>query len=468
MKKGAGRVATMKAMAGKNIKIPERPATEKQTVVVIDDSITMRTIIQKELEAAGFAVITFNDGLEALSSLSWMQKPPDLITLDIDMPKMDGFECCKKLREQEARGLFGSSEDRVPVLFVSANDTFENRSRGFHLGSLEFISKPFIRGDIATAVSRVLRPQSTYAGMTALVVDDHPGVRRMVVSCLQRIGLSILEAENGREAFDLIKENVNRVDLAIVDFDMPIMRGDEFIHLTRQLPEAEHLPLLSLSASGETNAVLQMFRAGATDYLVKPFIAEELLARVQVHLQLRRHVRHLEEMNKNLYESAVNDALTGLRNKRYFQEAFEELFARALRARTDISCLFFDLDHFKKVNDTCGHGFGDYVLQTIGALVRKNIRCGDLAARFGGEEFVVVLPNTALDNAKFVAEKIRALVEVHLFSDQGRQWPVTVSIGVASLLEDQPANASDLLQLADQALYLAKESGRNRVETHTM
>lgn len=455
----------MKEIPGKNIKISEPAVTGQLTVVVIDDSATMRAIIQKELEVAGFAVIAFSDGLEALSSLHWMQKPPDLITMDIDMPRMGGFVCCEKIREMEASGLFGNPDNRIPVLFVSANDSFENRSRGFHLGSLEFISKPFARGDIATAVSRVLRPQATFAGMTALVVDDDASVRRMVASCLQRIGLAIIEAKNGKQAYDLVSGNINLIDLAIVDFDMPIMRGDEFIHLTRQLPDAEHLPLLSLSGSGGESGVLKMFRAGATDYLVKPFIAEELLARVQVHLQLRQHVRHLEEMNRNLYERAVNDALTGLRNKRYFQEAFEELFARALRARADISCLFFDLDHFKKVNDTCGHSFGDYVLKTIGALLKKNVRCGDLVARFGGEEFVVVLPNTGLDNAIFVAEKIRALVEGHLFSDQGHQWPVTVSIGIASLHVHKPAAASNLLEMADQALYLAKSTGRNRAVT---
>ena len=457
----------MKGIPGQKIKMPERVTPVPQTVVVVDDSATMRAIIQKELEVAGFSVVTFNDGLEALSSLRWMQKPPDLITLDIDMPRMDGFACCQQLREMEAQGQFGNAEAQIPVLFVSANDTFANRSRGFHLGSLEFISKPFARGDIAAAVSKVLRPQSIFSGMTALVVDDNQGLRRMVGSCLERIGLGVIEAENGRQAFELIKENLVSVDLVIVDFDMPVMRGDEFIHLARQFPEAEHLPMLSLSGAGDSHAVLRMFRAGASDYLVKPFIAEELLARVQVHLQLRLHMRHLEEMNKNLYEKAVNDALTGLRNKRYFLEAFEDTFARVLRARSDISCLFFDLDHFKRVNDTCGHAFGDYVLKTIGGLVKKNVRCGDLAARFGGEEFVVVLPNTNLDQAKFVAEKIRALVEAHQFSDQGRHWPVTVSIGVASLVEDQSTSASSLLQLADQALYLAKDGGRNRVETHT-
>lgn len=457
-------VVAMKKLSDEIIPQPASAACERKTVVVVDDSSTMRNIIKQELEAAGFAVITFSDGLEALSSLHWMQQPPDLITLDIDMPRMDGFVCCEKIREQEAKGLFGTPEARMPVLFVSANDTFDNRSRGFHLGVLEFISKPFIRGDIAKAVSRVLLPQATFADMTALVVDDNQGVRRMVATCLHRFGLTIIEAENGLQAFDLVREHLGQLDLAIVDFEMPVMRGDEFIHLTRQLPETEHLPMLSISSSEETNAVLQMFRAGATDYLVKPFIAEELLARVQVHLQLRRHVCHLEEMNRNLYDRAVNDVLTGLRNKRYFQEAYEEMFARAVRIGIDLSCLFFDLDHFKQVNDTCGHGFGDYVLHTVGRLIKKNIRCGDLAARFGGEEFIVALPSTNVDNALFVAEKIRALVENYRFNDQGYHWRLTTSIGVASLHGQRPKTAAALLQLADQALYRAKDRGRNRIE----
>lgn len=437
--------------------------TSQQTVMVVDDSITTRTIIKKELEGAGFTVIAISDGLEALSSLRLMQKPPDLITLDIDMPRMDGFVCCEKIRALESQGLFGNRKCRIPILFVSASDTFEHRSRGFHLGSLEFISLPFTRGDIAKAVNKVLRPQSTFVGMTALVVDDNPILRKMVASCLQRIGLAIIEAENGRQAYDIVRENPKNIDLAIVDFDMPIMRGDEFIHHVRQLPAAEHLPLLTLSGSGGTNAILHMFQAGATDYLIKPFIAEELLARVQVHLHLRRYVRRLEGMNRNLYEKAVNDKLTGLRNKRYFQEAFEEMFARAARNRSDMSCLFFDLDFFKKVNDTCGHDFGDYVLKSIGEILKTAIRRGDMAARFGGEEFVIVLPGTSLDQAMLVAEKIRALVARYDFNYQGQQRSITVSLGVASLHNNQPESASDLLNAADQALYLAKNSGRNRV-----
>ena len=444
-------------------KQPASEASDLPTVVVVDDSSTIRAIIQKELEEAGYRVHTFSDGIEALSSLSWMEKPPDLITLDIDMPRMDGFVCCEKFREQENKGLYGLQENRTPVLFISANDSLDNRIRGFHLGSLEFISKPFTRGDIARAVDRVLRPVPAFAGMTALIIDDSRSLRRMVSSCLERLGMTIMEAENGREAFDLLKRNLGRIDLAIVDFDMPVMRGDEFIHLARRLPEAEHLPLISLSSHSEPEAILQAFRAGATDYLIKPFINEELQARIQVHLQLRRHMRQLEEMNKNLYEKAVNDALTGLRNKRYFQEAFEEAFSRALRAKLALSCLFFDLDCFKKVNDTCGHGFGDYVLKTLGALVKDNIRRGDLAARVGGEEFVIVLPSTNLNNALIVAEKIRSLVANHPFRDQGQSWPVTISMGVAALVPQRHQTAADLLRTADQALYQAKRAGRNRI-----
>jgi two-component system cell cycle response regulator len=182
-----------------------------------------------------------------------------------------------------------------------------------------------------------------------------------------------------------------------------------------------------------------------------------------VHLQLRRHIHSLEELNRNLYEKAVNDGLTGLRNKRYFLEAFDEMFSRAMRIGIDLGCLFFDLDNFKKVNDTCGHGFGDYVLKTIGNLVREITSSGDLAARYGGEEFVIALPNGGLEQARSIAEQLRSQVEAFHFADQGQFWPVTLSVGVASLRAQTPATASALLQLADQALYIAKGTGRNRV-----
>lgn len=296
----------------------ERPVNSFKTIVVVDDSVAM--IIKKELEEAFFNVFTFNDGVEAFSFLQDVGgNRPDLIILNTDSPKMGGFAFCEKLRHEESKGLFGKLKGHTPVVFISSNDTFENRSRSFHLGSLEFIPLPFAPGEIANTVSRMLQPQSTFSGMTVLVVDDNKGLRRMVASCLHRIGLLTNEAENGRQAYEFILDNPNLVDLAIVDFDMPVMRGDEFIHLVRQLPEGKHLPLLTLSSSSGSNIVLHMFRAGATDYLIKPFPSQELLARVKVHLQLRRHLKSLEETNRALHEKTVSDKLTGLYNKHYFQ-----------------------------------------------------------------------------------------------------------------------------------------------------
>ncbi|MCL2457554.1 MAG: response regulator [Desulfobulbus sp.] len=134
--------------------------------------------------------------------------------------------------------MFEDKDSQIPVLFVSANDSVANRSRCFHLGSLEFIFKPFSRGEIAAAVTKAPKPQTTFAGMAVLVVDDKIFLRRMVRSCLKQVGLNVLEAEDGRQAFELIKDNWVEVNLVIVDFEMPVMRGDEFIHLALQRPEA--------------------------------------------------------------------------------------------------------------------------------------------------------------------------------------------------------------------------------------
>ncbi|WP_028579299.1 diguanylate cyclase [Desulfogranum japonicum] len=435
------------------------------TVLVVDDSATMRTIIRRELNAEGYETILFQDGLEAVSSLAWMESPPDLITLDIDMPRMDGFTCCELLRQQEAKGLFGKEASPVPVLFVSANDTMENRRRGFQLGSLEFISKPFKRGDIAKAVNRLLKPEKEYEGMGVLLVDDDPLVRQLVSNSLKCIGVTIFEACDGQEGYDLFLANYKHIDLVIFDICMPRMNGDEFLYLLRQLPQAENLQTLFFSGNANTDMILTMFRMGVRDYLVKPFIAEELLARVRNQLDLRNYINQLEKVNQNLYELAVRDSLTGLYNKRYFNENTQAMVARHTRNGQILSCLFFDIDFFKKVNDSCGHAFGDYVLKTIGELLLKNTRAGDLVARYGGEEFVIALPDTDLQSAHGKAEQLRKLVESTSFADREQTWKVTISIGVSCIPvnDGKGANVQLLLEQADQALYRAKEGGRNQV-----
>ncbi|NOQ47274.1 MAG: response regulator [Desulfobulbaceae bacterium] len=436
----------------------------KKFIVIVDDSATIRRLIQRELEAQGYEVVAFCDGLEALSALNWMRQPPDLITLDIDMPRMDGFTACEQLRQREKEGLFGGiSADPVPVLFISANDTVENRQRGFVLGCMDFLAKPFKREDIVSVVNRILQPVGLFSGLRTLVVDDSKTIRVIVRRCLERIGLDVMEAESVRQAREILTKKKYGVDLVIVDYCMPGEQGDQLVRFIRKHRDSTQLPVLFLSAEGESGHIIQMFRLGANDYIVKPFIAEELLARVQVHLQVRLHLGQLEEMNRCLYDKSIRDGLTGLYNKRYLLEWLEQMFTQSVRGGADLCCLFFDLDFFKQVNDNCGHDFGDYVLREIAGLVRQVLQPGDFAVRYGGEEFIIFLPGVDIAGGVQCGHRLRESVEQYTFSFLEKTWPVTISAGVASLGSDHPSSPTALVAQADSYLYKAKNQGRNRV-----
>ncbi len=437
---------------------------KKQQVFVVDDSAQVRQSIQDQLEEGGYEAVPFADGLEMISSLVWMSEPPDLVIMDIDMPRLDGFSACKKLRKYEAQGrLKWSGRDPVPIVLISSSDTLENRRRGFRLGSIDFLAKPFTPEELLRVVDSCLRPETTFAGMSALIVDDSQVVRHLVARCLARIGLQTYEAEDGQAAYEMLCDQNLDVDLVIVDYRMPRMKGDEFVYLVRRCPETAQLPVLFLSSEGDSNHIITMFRAGASDYLVKPFITEELQARVKVHLQSRLYLSRLEEMNRNLYDLAVRDSLTGLYNRRYLMDFLTRIFTRIVRSGMDLGCVFFDIDHFKKINDSLGHDFGDHVLAEIGGLVRRLVRGGDLAVRYGGEEFVLILPRAGLNACIGVAERLRASIEAYWFSQGDDSCRVTISAGVATVLNDHPASANELIQLADRLLYVAKSRGRNQV-----
>jgi len=302
--------------------------------------------------------------------------------------------------------------------------------------------------------------------MTALVIDDSSSVRRVVQTILMRIGVTVLAASNGLEAIQIIEHFSGTLDLILTDYMMPEMCGDEVCKLVRQKPELDQVPILVVSAFSEKDLVLSFFKAGATDYLYKPFIEEELIARVEIHLRARQYVKQVEDLNKRLEHLARRDVLTGLYNRRYLQEALDREFALAVRQRHEFSCLIVDLDYFKKVNDTCGHAFGDLVLQEFAAILRVQSRKTDICARYGGEEFVVLLPRTNLESAAICAQKIRTAVELHIYKDSQHSRQVFCSIGVASLKAHTPDTGDRLVGMADKALYQAKENGRNQVRLY--
>ncbi|MCP3901815.1 MAG: PleD family two-component system response regulator, partial [Desulfobacteraceae bacterium] len=433
-------------------------------ILVVDDSSTIRTIIENELTLYNYKVITAKDGMEALSIISWMEDLPDLISLDIDMPVMGGFEVCRILQEwgkqKEEKKIKAS---QIPILFVSANDTLENRRKGFKLEVLDFISKPFKKGDIKKAVDKVLKPHNQFEGMSGLVVEDSDSVRRLVSRILERNGVEVLEAENGLQALKIIEKSSKAFDIIVSDYAMPEMCGDELCRLLQQKEKMKQVPFIIVSAIGDRNSKLKFYKSGATDYIGKPFIEEELQARIETHLQARQYVKKLKEMNDKLEVLATRDGLTGLYNRRVFNEMFQKQFFQALRYKRELSCILLDIDHFKNVNDSQGHLFGDYVLSELSGSLMANIRKADILARYGGEEFVIVLPNTQQDSAIAVGEKLRSVCEQKSFVKESNSRNITISVGVATLSVTGSEKPEELLEHADNALYEAKNSGRNRV-----
>ena len=446
------------------IKSSERNIMDKKTVLVVDDSSTICAIINNELTEAGYEVITAKNGIEALSFIEWMDRLPDILTLDIDMPVMGGFEVCERLLEgRDAPNERRRKAARIPVIFVSANDTIENRRKGFQLEVIDFISKPFKRGDISRTVDKVLNPGKEFLGMRALVVDDSVGIRRMIHRLLKRNGIDVSEAEDGLQALQLVEQQHEKYDIVILDYHMPRMCGDELCRLLRQRDDMKQVPQIFVSSFDGRDSALDFFKAGASDYLRKPFIEEELQAKIQIHLRVKKYVNELEILNKKLEKSSVCDGLTGLYNRRYFRNELDICFAKATRYNLELSCLFIDLDYFKRVNDTYGHAFGDLVLIQFAEILTKKIRSADIVARYGGEEFVVLLSITGSSGAVGLAEEIRSLTSQHLFSDGVTRIHVDISIGVSSLQKDKPGNTDELVSFADKALYMAKKNGRNRV-----
>jgi two-component system cell cycle response regulator len=306
------------------------------------------------------------------------------------------------------------------------------------------------------------------AAPTIIVAEDEPVNRELIQRLLEREGYRVLAARNGREAVDLAGEALP--DLVILDVMMPEMDGMEACRLIKDDERTHDIPVIFLSAHGETEMKVSGLGLGADDYISKPFEAEELIARVNVRIRLKRE---RDELRNNAEEAsrraalaqarAVTDALTGLLNRYGLQHVLVREQAEARRYTRPLSCLVIDLDNFKAVNDTYGHLVGDLALQQISGVLREVVRASDTVFRYGGEEFLVLLPETDMEGAVALAEKIRARAASRTYGESGRSFRLTLSAGAGCLRDDESGH--DMIARADMALYHAKEMGRNRVES---
>ena len=296
---------------------------------------------------------------------------------------------------------------------------------------------------------------------TIVVVDDDAMGLKMITSVLRWDHYKVYTASSGEEAIKLFDE-INP-HLILLDVHMPGLTGHETLKKIREM-SSQYVAIIFISGESKTEDIVKGLDAGADDYVCKPFHPNELLARVRVQLRIRQIRNELEEVNKTLAKLVITDDLTGLYNMRALYDKLDVEIARAQRYDRCVSVVMVDMDHFKIVNDQHDHLFGSFVLKEMGRIIRDNIRLGDFAARYGGDEFLVVLTDTSMIGAQMFCERLRTVVEKHVFVNGPDRITLTISLGFAITPEETKMYESkDLVRSADKGLYKSKHEGRNRV-----
>ncbi|XSG82347.1 MAG: PleD family two-component system response regulator [Methyloligella sp. ZOD6] len=448
-------------------------------ILVVDDVDTNVKLLEARLTADYFEVACAYSGSEALQICA--RERVDVVLLDVMMPGMDGFEVCRRLKAEPR-------SQHIPVIMITALDQPADRLEGLESGADDFLTKPVDDIALITRVKNLARLkmltdemlmrastesqmgigaigeqelQQLSDGGKILLVEDRPSAAARIVEALSPHFEVELETDPSRALLELPDAGY---DLMIVSLGLEHADGLRLCSQVRSLDRTRHLPILVMVEEGEDGRLLRGLDIGVNDYVTRPIDPSELLARVRTQVKRRRYVHYLRMRLEESVEMAVLDPLTSLHNRRYMSNHLTTLFEESAQSGRPLSVLVIDIDFFKAVNDTHGHDVGDLVLKDFALRIRRNIRGIDLACRMGGEEFVVVMPDTDLSNAYTVAERLRvAIASVPFFGGEGAgSLDITASVGVAAF-EFPDDTPEIILKRADQALYCAKRDGRNKV-----
>ncbi|MGF0536401.1 PleD family two-component system response regulator [Agrobacterium sp. ES01] len=448
-------------------------------ILVVDDIPANVKLLEVRLIAEYFDVLTADNGPRALEICS--QTQVDVILLDIMMPEMDGFEVCERLKADPRTA-------HIPVVMVTALDQPSDRVRGLKAGADDFLTKPVndlqlisrvkslvrlktlsdelrIRAETARNIGmedllRVTDGKLEEAGQV-LLVDSRGSSQERIIKALKPVAEIMAMSDPQAAVFEATE---NSFDLVIVNANFDDYDPLRLCSQLRSVDRTRFIPILLIVDQGADQIVVRALDLGVNDYIQRPLDPNELVARVLTQIRRKRFNDRLRESVQHTIELAVTDGLTGLNNRRYLDNHLKTLFARSKVRGRPLSVCIADIDRFKQVNDTYGHDAGDEVLREFAARIRSTVRGADLACRFGGEEFVLVMPDTPADTAASVAERLRAIIESKPFTIRGIDvsLDITASMGIATVV-DGVVTPEQLLKQADRALYEAKNAGRNRV-----
>lgn len=450
-------------------------------VLVVDDLEPNVKLLEAKLRAEYFDVLSAFSGKEAVERATKDQ--PDIILLDVMMPGMDGFEACRIIKASPATA-------HIPIVMVTALDQQEDRVAGLKAGADDFLTKPvedvalfarvrsLTRLKMMTDELRMRHATGKSLGVVTnieiddptdgekariFLIDDQPDQVERIRSLLSEQHEVSVETD---PEVALSRVKTGDFDLVIINMSIEKMDPLRLCSSIRSFEETRLTPLLGIVRQGDTRKLVRALEIGVNDYLSRPVDRNELTARVATQIRRKRYIDQLRSSFEASLEMAVTDQLTGLYNRRYLASHLSGMFDRAFWTGQPLSLMILDIDHFKPINDTYGHDIGDKVIQEIADRIRNSVRGIDLACRYGGEEFLVAMPDTDAAFAAVIAERLRAEVAGHKVTLNGGrdEVSVTISIGIASTADGpKDDTAQKLIKRADEALYSAKTGGRNRV-----
>jgi len=442
-------------------------------ILVVDDVVANVRVLEAKLTIEYYDVLTCSDGPTALEIAARDQ--PDIILLDVMMPGMDGFETCRHFKNNPVTR-------HIPVIMVTALDEREDRIKGLEAGADDFLTKPLddvalfarvrslLRLKQLTDELRVRERSLDTEGEPVLDVEVPSGAHIAVVAVDDRTAARLaaklpddVAAQSFGDPRDAIQAIGAGVDLVVVDLTSKHFDGLRVCARVRSDAATRNTPILAVVDPDARDQMVRALDLGVNDVVTRPVDAGELAARIRTQLRRARYADKLRDRLDESLELAVTDPLTGLFNRRYLASRLDQAAEGFARVGEPLSVILFDLDQFKEVNDRHGHAAGDFVLKAFADTLKSQLRAIDIAGRFGGEEFLVILKDTAADCAADAAERVRAAVARQDFSVKatGDTLNVTVSAGVAQMRDGE--TVGQLLDRTDAALYDAKNGGRNQI-----
>jgi len=449
-------------------------------VLVVDDVLTNRRLLEAKLSAAYYNVITASNGEEAINIAR--KENPDLILLDVMMPVMDGFECCAKIKNDPLLHY-------TPVIIITSLDQMDARIKGLEAGADDFLIKPPKNIALFARVKNLIRYKMTTdamllrssvsAGMSEYLPSPFEGpndhakivivdssdcrasnIRSHVESKLSAKCHIVHNKSQLERFFNATNDHVP--DIFIVNKNLNGFDGLRIFSEIRSSPTTRHSCVVMVVEDGDDQAIEKMLDMGVNDYVSSPIEFNELIARIKIQIYRKFYMDQLRNDIHNNHRLATIDMLTEVFSKNYLLQHCKVLMKE--NQAGSFCVLMIDIDFFKNINDTHGHIYGDDMLKHVSKCILSSVRESDLVARYGGDEFLVILNNSSYDLGVKIAERIRAQVERLETSEDHK---ISVSIGLAEHSIDRTESVEDIISRADHALYQAKKQGRNQIQYDT-